>query len=381
MTRSSCLRPWLAAALLVTGLGLPSAARAQDQVVSSQALKSKAQVQAYWTTTRMKNAKAMALPTLAGGPHPVTGASAAEVTGPLVVGNSGLPGEGPAELVGAAAAAALQQAAGPVPQAHAGTFAYSRYRLFPNTDSQYTRFPYSAVGQLFFTIPGQGDFVCSGSTVNARNRSLVWTAGHCVYSPGIGFHTNFLFVPARHEPTAPLGLFTAIQAFTTAQWANTGQFEFDHGALVMARGGKSGNSKIADVTGFLGFLANAERQQQFSDHGWPVGPRNRSQTPPGAQFDGLHHEICDAAFGAKDDPSQNGGALTSVIGCDQTGGTSGGPWIVDFSGVSGNTNLVNGSNSYRYGGPNPPENLKLYGPYFSDAAINLRNIAQAVPVP
>jgi hypothetical protein len=40
---------------------------------------------------------------------------------------------------------------------------------------------------------------------------------------------------------------------------------------------------------------------------------------------------------------------------------------------------VNGNISYRYGGPNPPENLKLFGPYFTTGAVNLRNAAQAVP--
>ncbi len=70
--------------------------------------------------------------------------------------------------------------------------------------------------------------------------------------------------------------------------------------------------------GFLGFLANASREQQWSLHGWLVAARDLATTP------------------------------------------------VDFSGVAGNTNLLNGNNSYRYTGPNPPEILKLFSPYFAN---------------
>ena len=64
-----------------------------------------------------------------------------------------------------------------------------------------------------------------------------------------------------------------------------------------------------------------------------------------------------------------------------TGGASGGGWIVDLSAFPGETNFLNGSHSYSYSGPNPPENLKEYGPYFGTPAIRLRNAAQSVAVP
>lgn len=36
-------------------------------------------------------------------------------------------------------------------------------------------------GKVFFTDPGFGDFVCSGSTLNSAKARLVFTAGHCVH--------------------------------------------------------------------------------------------------------------------------------------------------------------------------------------------------------
>jgi V8-like Glu-specific endopeptidase len=374
----------LIAALGLVALGLFSRAAAaqSSDVLSSSTLNSAAQIQAYWTPERMAKAKPMPVPLLSGGPHPASVVTPTTKE-PLVVAPSGKPGTSASVLVGSAAEAALGQAAvdGVTPQFAAGQFPYARYRLFPNTDDAYTRFPYSAMGQLFFTIPGFGDFVCSGSSVNSPNASVIWTAGHCVYTPGIGFHNNFLYAPARHEPRAPLGLWTGSQAFTTRQWSN-GQFEFDHGAIVANRGGHTGErKKLADVTGFLGFMANASFFQQWNLDGWPVGARDKTTTPPGQQFDGLHHEICLTVFGRTDDPSQNGGSVAIAVGCDQTGGTSGGPWVVDFSGVDGNTNFVNGNNSYRYTGPNPPENLKLHSPYFGPATVAVWEAARAVVVP
>lgn len=91
--------------------------------------------------------------------------------------------------------------------------------------------------------------------------------------------------------------------------------------------------------------------------------------------------MCAGPWGANDQPSGlTTEPATIGIGCDQTNGVSGGPWLVDMSGAGGATNLLNGNSSYRYLG-GPPNSLKLYSPYFSTAATNIRNAAQAVSVP
>jgi hypothetical protein len=288
--------------------------------------------------------------------------------------HSGGPGDIPQEQTLEASEEPPQPTFGTYP------FSYTRYRLFPDTVAQYKTFPYKMTGKLFFTIPGEGDAVCSGASVNSTNRSVVWTAGHCVAKPGVGFHTNFLFAPARRLGTSPFGTWTVKQIWTFNEWVNSGAWEFDLAALVMNLQAGS-NAKIGNKVGFLGFLANAARQQHWHLHVYPLAPRNLGSTPPGAQFDGLHHEICASAWAIDDDPTEVNGPLTIGVGCDKTGGTSGGPWVVNFSGVNAaTTNLLNGNNSYRYLGPSP-DNLELYSPYFGQAAIDLRNFAQATPVP
>jgi hypothetical protein len=338
---------------------------------------------AYWTEERMKTSAPMPLPTPNFGLAHAQGRTATPPTPsePSVIADSGRPGDTPRETVMDDPSVKLQE--GPIePLFGSANFVFSRYRLFP--DKAYIKFPYRTIGKLFFTVPGQGNYVCSASVVNAANQSVVWTAGHCLASPNppnaATFHTNFLFVPGRRAGVSPFGSWTATGAAAPNGWLQSGLAEYDHGALVMSRGGLS-NGKIGDVVGFLGFVANVARQQHWHLHGYPAGLRDLATTAPGVQFSGEHQEICAAAWATNDQPSGNiNNPPTVGVGCDKTGGTSGGPWLIDMNGLAGPSNLLNGNNSYRYVG-GPPNTLQLYSPYFGTAAINLRNFVQAIIVP
>ena len=63
------------------------------------------------------------------------------------------------------------------------------------------------------------------------------------------------------------------------------------------------------------------------------------------------------------------GPAPQAIGCDLTGGSSGGPWIMKFSGGAGATNYVNGDNSHRRS-TNP---LEMFSPHYDDQAKTLRD--------
>jgi V8-like Glu-specific endopeptidase len=348
---------------------LPSKALAQqsNDAAVSATLTAAAANASFWTEARIQSALPMPMPKA---PRSAALGTVTGATVPRVMANSGGPGAVPTETTGDTLEPLAEE-----PLFGTFPFSYTRYRLFADTQAEYNLFPNRLVGQLLFQVPGQGLFECSASIINSANNSVVWTAGHCVFSPGIGFHTNFLFRPGLRNGTntPPAGGWTAKAVFTTAGWQN-GFLEFDHGALVINR--RNGLT-IGQTLGFLGFLANIARQQNWHSIGYPLAPRNLAQTPPGPQFDGVHQELCAATF-ARNDLGQHGPA-TIGIGCDQTGGASGGPWVKDRSAFGGATNFVNGNNSYRHTGPNPPENLKLFGPYFTTGAVNLRNAAQAVP--
>jgi hypothetical protein len=187
----------------------------------------------------------MPLPTLTGRATETQGT--APPSGQVIVANSGVPGDTPTqETLGPAIEGTTEPLFGTFP------FSYTRYRLFPDgrlfgrLQLLYKQFPYNLTGKLFLTIPGQGDFVCSGASVNSTNRSVVWTTGHCVFTPGVGPNTNFLFAPARRAGVNPYGTWTAKAVVTTNGWANNSIREFDIGALVLNLGGTS-NLTIGDA--------------------------------------------------------------------------------------------------------------------------------------
>ena len=353
------------------------------------------QVKAYWranNSQKMNEARELTvqvsrrkrLPAETAAPRPAPG-------GPLYVLRGSSGGRGAARDV--ARAEPLSRGAeleDPIPQAGTFPFSFTRYRLFPNTEAQYKTYPYRTVGKLYFNI-GASAFVCSASVVTGFNTSVVWTAGHCMYTPGTGFHSNFLFVPAQRRigltPTAPYGDWTILTGWVLTLWT-TGLYEYDHGVLVMRRDGDTGLT-IGETVGMLGFMANAPRRQHWHLSGYPAAAHSAPSVNP--QFTGFHHEICASTYATDDQPTGAAGTdpPTIGLGCDQTGGSSGGPWIVDLNSLAVSTsgggnpvalNLLNGNNSYRYLG-GPPNNLQMFGPYFSNGAIVLRNLAENVDVP
>ena len=332
-----------------------------EQVAIQTVIETHSNVRAYWTAERMAAAQPMPLPRIAR----TTGAAVPEAAaprGPALIAPSGGPGDEPTEyrVSQSALASELQPLAGSFP------FVFTAFRAFPNHPFLYKQIPYRHVGKLFFSIPGEGPFVCSGSVVNAPNNSMVWTAGHCVYTPDVGFHTNFLFAPARRQSSNPYATWTVQDIGTLVGWQN-GLLEYDHGALAMARGGPGAGNYLIGQGGFLGFAADISRQQHWHVTGYPAE----------APFSGEHQFFCATPRAVDDLPTGTGGDPQTIgVGCDMTGGSSGSPWILDWSGNPGQSNFLNGNVSYGYEGSSD----ELYGPYFGDGAINLRDGIGAVVI-
>jgi V8-like Glu-specific endopeptidase len=360
----------------------------------------------YWTSARLRAAvsKDLLVSPAAAGARGGARAFEGEGKGPVNIWSSTLPGEkgtkrtlSPADAARLLGASSLA-ASGPEAQAGNGTppsfpavtnapFVYTRYRLFADNAGVRTTSPWRTVGKLFFTIPGQGNFQCSASSIASENLSTVWTAGHCVYTPGVGFHSNFLFIPGYHAHLfgpveQPFGSWTALTSVTLGGWT-AGLFEYDHGTLVLNRGGLGVPDYVNNRVGGLGFITHFPRFQHWHLLGYPAALQ--SPPSPGPGFDGGHVEVCSATFAVNDQPTGAPGVdpPTIGVGCDQTGGTSGGPWVVDLSGSPGFNNLLNGNNSYRYVGCAPGAfcNLELYGPYFSDGAYILKIFSESIFVP
>lgn len=225
-------------------------------------------------------------------------------------------------------------------------------------------FPQRTHGKAFLTMGGL-DYVCSGTSVDAPSHSLVWTAGHCVYDPGVvgfGFATNFIFVPAYSRGHAPYGRWamTGIQA--TQQWKNSDEFcvpqvtvcgdlRYDEGAVTVEH--KNGRSLEGRV-GSRDIAFNYDPTQLYRPIGYPAEP----------PFNGERMWSCESGMLGRDNSFDRPKPMK--IACDMTGGSSGGGWITRSGKLA---SVV----SYGYNGaPN-----RLYGPYMANAAKNLYDQVKA----
>lgn len=207
--------------------------------------------------------------------------------------------------------------------------------------------PRPTIGKVFFTLGGQ-DYVCSGNVVTSTNRSVVTTAGHCVNEGPGAFATNWVFVPAYQNGSAPYGRWAARNLYTSSQWASKGDITYDVGFAVIAKNAQG--KALGDVVGSTGIEFGAARGQYYRSYGYPAA----------RPFTGQTLQSCQGY--ARNDPRQ---ASTQGIPCDMTGGSSGGPWFLS----NGNQNSVN---SYGYPGTNI-----MYGPYYGDVAMRVFQNASA----
>jgi hypothetical protein len=331
-------------------------------------------VEAFWTQERMD--QAIPMPMLQRNPSGQQAAASVTINpiGPRLVARSGLPGDKPVQQRSPATAMTITNPAGQAdiqPLYSGGASPFTRYRVFPDLKARtYQHFPHKLIGKLYFLGYDGLGYVASASVVNSANLSVVWTAGHCVYTntlvdpDHVGWNSSWYFYPAEYQGRTKYKGWPAVGAVTSEGWTNN-YWEYDVGALVIA---PRRNGPIGVVLGFLGIMFNAPYSQNWTSVGYPAVPQ--SGGPPGYTFDGEHQESCNATLGVTD--MGTNGPPTMGVGCDQTPGCSGGPWIIDFNGVPGDDNYVNGHFSYKYEGAP----LSSYSPYFGDAAYNVWNRAQ-----
>jgi len=207
--------------------------------------------------------------------------------------------------------------------------ASSLYALDPDGSSidPVDKFPWRATGKLFMKF-GNDTFVCTASVIE---KGLLVTAAHCVHNFGEkndGFADSVTFEPARHESSKPFGTWTAKQWWVPkVYWDGTDKClaeapgivcENDVAVIVVE---KLEGKFIADVTGKYDFITKDEfgyapflnqKSAQITQLGYPA------KDFPGDKM------IRTDSVGYQDDPSN------VIIGSNQTGGSSGGPWLQNF---------------------------------------------------
>jgi V8-like Glu-specific endopeptidase len=217
-------------------------------------------------------------------------------------------------------------------------------------------YPYRATGKLFFTIPGQGSFVCSASLIK---RGLVVTAAHCVAAFGAqSFYTDWQFVPGYRNGSAPFGVWTFYQV-----WIRTGYYNGSAPCAVagivctndmaVATLNEQSGTLPGTSTGYYGYAWDGygfvNSLTQITQVGYPVCLDNGA-----LQQRNDSYGYVDAAL------SNN-----TVIGTLMCGGSSGGPWLVNFgvrptltgtsAGSAPDPNIVVGVTSWGYVDSGPKE--------------------------
>lgn len=198
-----------------------------------------------------------------------------------------------------------------------------------------TTYPYRAVGRLTFTNGSGGTSLCSASLIK---RSVMVTAAHCVQAFGSGttLYRNFQYTPGSWGPSgatagqiAPYGTWTTRVVVRPASWANGTDIgsgaarDNDLAVFIIA---KSGTTFVGNRTGWLSYGWNNYSFVSSSKTGNLAVAATSTLGYP-ALFDS--GRIMQRADG----PTY----LTTVSSANQlwqgnnfTGGSSGGPWVVNF---------------------------------------------------
>ncbi len=180
------------AALVVAVLALAPAASATP--IDTVRAPTEGSVRAYWTAERMRQAEPLELPAPPGSPLP----AAAGVP----------PSAGPATAVDTVAPGSTSVATLQRERLGGVTLRKADPPVDRSQVADPSQPPFRSHGKVFLTVSGgtaPGDYICSGTALSSNNRSVVWTAGHCVFDDlGGGYATNFTFVPAYLDGAAPL---------------------------------------------------------------------------------------------------------------------------------------------------------------------------------
>lgn len=194
--------------------------------------------------------------------------------------------------------------------------------------SAVTTYPYRAAGKLFFTTP-TGNKTCSASVISPR---VVFTAGHCVHNgngSATGWFSNFMFVPAFNNGTAPYLSWSASFISSIGIWTNGGGTvpnAADWGMLEMNDQSINGTTtKLGNVVGWLGWQTLSTIPNHATILGYPVA------------FDSgqlMHQVLAQSAVAVAPNNAE--------YGSDMSLGAGGGPWIQNFgTASSGQTGGLN----------------------------------------
>jgi len=207
--------------------------------------------------------------------------------------------------------------------------------------------PLPAHGKVFGVLPRLGKFECSATVVATPSRSVVITAGHCVYDPRSGVAARRLvFIPAYTAGARPFGRWSAARVRTTREWIRKENFDFDYATMAMR---PLDGQRIADAVGARPLAVEVPREQTYNSFGYPVNFANARRL-----------WMCRGDYAGDDPRPIPGGPPPVGMGCNMKAGASGGGWVDDYGQLVSVTSF-----GYR------KRRGFLYGPYLTARAARL----------
>lgn len=194
-----------------------------------------------------------------------------------------------------------------------------------------TTYPYRTVGKLTFSAG-----YCSASLIR---RSVIVTAAHCIQDFGTGrsIFSNFQFRPGHYGAAgataaqiAPHGTWNSISLVRPASWANgtdigTGAAR-DNDLAVIALGKNAQNQFIGNITGYMSY--------GWNNYSFVTSSKTGNQHTAAVSTLGYPFLMDRGAIMQRTDgptyTTSLGGAGQLWQGSNLTGGSSGGPWVVNF---------------------------------------------------
>ena len=237
---------------------------------------------------------------------------------------------------------------------------FSTVRADLNGQQNNTIYPYRASGKLFFNIvtnTGTSTYICSASLIKP---GIVVTAAHCVANFGKSqYYSNWQFVPGYRNGVAPYGTWSVSQArVLTAYYDGTDpcaasgivcQDDVAVLALKAQNGVNVGTNTGWYAYGWNGAGLTESGLAQITQIGYP------------ACLDNAGFMERNDSFGFKSVELSN----NTIIGSLMCGGSSGGPWLVNFgrrpaltgttAGTAADPNTVVGVTSWGYAGTSAKE--------------------------
>jgi hypothetical protein len=194
--------------------------------------------------------------------------------------------------------------------------------------------PFRATGKLYMRF-GASWFVCTASAIE---KGLLVTAAHCVANFGVGFADEVRYQPARHGANTPYGEWIAavgwvptvyIDGTDTCHPAAPGVICANDVAIVTMHTGPApyAGKHIGEALGRYFYFTNNQGYTNFL--GKTAGHITQLGYP--VKFDSGLKMIRTDSLGYQEFSINGVAAQYQVlIGSDQTGGSSGGPWVMNF---------------------------------------------------